>query len=385
MSVIDKLRAYLENEGYEKGLYEEAEILNKYSDEFYVYQGISPTIAVIIDLDSYPERREILHLEKQELQSIAKKLKPYTSKHGSVAFQFFVIAKRIDERFKKIDCKRSFFSRFICQIITIQTEDLELWTNGLIKSVILRSIRKALTKNLDKINQNTHVANYRPYFTYITAVILLITYILQMFRGGFHIQMSPKELYMLGGSVNFQDLQWENFDYLRLLMSTLLHGSLIHIFANMYALIMGGLWLETLLGPWWFGTIYIFSALFSSLGSCFFLPKYVVSVGASGAIMGIFGALIVLSQRYQNPLKEHLYIASINILLPTLFLYFSEKGAHTDHAGHLGGMVSGSVIAVLIYNIWPKDAYTPRFKNLAIGFVLCSLLVLLIGFFKFFM
>jgi membrane associated rhomboid family serine protease len=83
-------------------------------------------------------------------------------------------------------------------------------------------------------------------------------------------------------------------EWWRLLTSTLLHGSILHLLFNMYALYWLGPQLERILGHSRFAALYVLSALGGSVASYWFSDLLTVSVGASGAIFGLITATIVL-------------------------------------------------------------------------------------------
>lgn len=126
-------------------------------------------------------------------------------------------------------------------------------------------------------------------------------------------------------------------EYWRLLSSGFLHDGLWHILVNMFSLYFVGAALEPAIGRANFLGIYFASLLAGSFGALLFQPQ-VPTLGASGAIFGIFGALIVLARHRGIPLWQ----SGLGVvLLINLLFSFGFKGISVG--GHLGGLVAGVI------------------------------------------
>ncbi len=128
-----------------------------------------------------------------------------------------------------------------------------------------------------------------------------------------------------------------NHEYWRLLTYGFLHASIIHIGFNMLSLWFVGRALEPAIGRLYYGAIY-FSALFAgALGALAFTPDQ-ATLGASGAIFGVFGALIMVARARRIPLWQ-------SGLLPILLFNFiyTLTVAGVSIGGHLGGLLAGLV------------------------------------------
>ncbi|NJE53825.1 rhomboid family intramembrane serine protease [Thermococcus sp. 21S9] len=115
------------------------------------------------------------------------------------------------------------------------------------------------------------------------------------------------------------------------------HVNIIHIFFNMYFLLVMGSQLERILGPKRVVMIYVVSGLAGNLLTLFLMPPNVVSAGASGALFGIAGALItitgVVGGNMQGALINAFVLFLINSFLPGVNAY-----------AHLGGLLAGILI-----------------------------------------
>ena len=129
-------------------------------------------------------------------------------------------------------------------------------------------------------------------------------------------------------------------EWWRLITSTLLHGSILHLLFNMYALYWLGPQLERSLGHSRFAALYILSALGGSVASYWFSDINTVSVGASGAIFGLITATIVIGRQMRTDVSQLVVLLGINVMIG-----FAQPGI--DWRAHFGGAITGAAIAVI--------------------------------------
>jgi len=129
-------------------------------------------------------------------------------------------------------------------------------------------------------------------------------------------------------------------EWWRLLTSTLLHGSFLHLLFNMYALYWLGPQLERSLGHVRFAALYILSALGGSVASYWFSDLNTISVGASGAIFGLITATIVIGRQMRIDVSQLVVLLGINVVIG-----FAQPGI--DWRAHFGGAVTGAAVAYL--------------------------------------
>jgi membrane associated rhomboid family serine protease len=129
--------------------------------------------------------------------------------------------------------------------------------------------------------------------------------------------------------------------YYELVTSAFLHVSLLHIASNMLALVFVGPALEQLLGRWRFIAVYLLSALGGSALIYAFGSPTTPTVGASGAIFGLFGACLVLVRKLGLDLQWLLSIVVLNFVLT-----FSISGI--SKLGHIGGFGTGILASLAI-------------------------------------
>jgi len=137
-------------------------------------------------------------------------------------------------------------------------------------------------------------------------------------------------------------------DWYQLVTSAFLHLGLLHLLFNMYALYVIGPPLEEHLGRLRFGVLYGLSALGGSVMVYLFSQPNVPTVGASGAIYGLFGATFVASKKLNLDVRWLVGLIVINLVLT-----FSVPGISWQ--GHIGGLIAGALIAaVFVYAPRPR-------------------------------
>jgi membrane associated rhomboid family serine protease len=170
-------------------------------------------------------------------------------------------------------------------------------------------------------------------------------------------------------------------DWWRLVTYMFLHGDIWHIAFNMWCLwSLGGL-CESLYGRWTYAAIYLITGVSGGLASVAWNPR-VWSVGASGAIFGLAGALIssfylgefdIPRYEIQANLKSLLFFAGFNILFG-ISAIGDLFGIRVDNSAHIGGLLSGLILGALIALVAPEHG-----KPLQRAGVLLFVVVLLAG------
>ena len=138
-------------------------------------------------------------------------------------------------------------------------------------------------------------------------------------------------------------------EYWRLITHTFLHGGSLHLLLNMGVLFIVGNLLERLYGGSRYLILYLFSAIGGSLATLYFV-RDAPSVGASGAIFGLMGALVALGLRHKDRLPRRRNRVFALGLLPfiafDIFLGFVIP--HINNAAHLGGLAVGFTAGLIL-------------------------------------
>ncbi|HEX3670686.1 MAG TPA: rhomboid family intramembrane serine protease [Candidatus Cybelea sp.] len=136
----------------------------------------------------------------------------------------------------------------------------------------------------------------------------------------------------------------------RIFTGAFLHGSLLHIGVNMLSLWYLGRFIEYAMGPWRMLLVYVVSLVASGLGVVYFSAPLVPTVGASGAIFGLFGALFAIGFKLGKPGMD-LVRANVGILILNLVITFTVPAISWQ--AHVAGLLAGFVLTYIIY-------YPPR-------------------------
>ncbi|MEV4627690.1 rhomboid family intramembrane serine protease [Micromonospora sp. NPDC049523] len=138
-------------------------------------------------------------------------------------------------------------------------------------------------------------------------------------------------------------------EYYRLFTAMFLHYGIVHLLLNMWALWMLGRTLEATLGPLRFLALYLIAGLGGNVAAYLFSAPNAQTVGASTAIFGLFAALFIIMRRMGRDTS-----AVVPVLVVNLVFTFAVPGISI--AGHLGGLVIGALMALVL-------AYAPRMRR----------------------
>ena len=135
-------------------------------------------------------------------------------------------------------------------------------------------------------------------------------------------------------------------EFYRLITCAFTHYELFHLLFNMYALYVVGSQIESFFGKTKYIIIYLGSALIGSLLSLTFMADNGASLGASGAIFGLFGSLLYFGYHYRLYLGNVLRSQIIPLIIFNLLLGFMNSSI--DNAAHIGGLIGGVLISMIV-------------------------------------
>lgn len=190
----------------------------------------------------------------------------------------------------------------------------------------------------------------RPRATWVILAAIALIYLLSGLLSGSLFQPSLAALVLLGAKVNSLIADGQLW---RLVTATFLHGNLVHIFFNGYALYALGPENERIYGTPRFLAVYFLAGVGGSVASYLFSPA--PSVGASGAIFGLMGSLglfYYLNRELLGQSGRAMIQNIVTIGLINLVIGFSSPGV-IDNFGHLGGLIAGLIAA---YALAPRLA-----------------------------
>lgn len=190
----------------------------------------------------------------------------------------------------------------------------------------------------------------KAYCTIILVAMNVILFFYLTFQG-----MTEDGEFMLEHGAMYVPYMLEREEYYRLFTSMFMHFGFEHLINNMVMLLVIGWTLELELGRIRFLLIYFLSGFCGNICSAFWdisTQDFVVSAGASGAIFGIVGAMLYVALRNRGRIGD---ISGRGLVFMTVFsLYFGLTSAGVDNFAHIGGLVSGFVMAVLLY--WKRKS-----------------------------
>jgi membrane associated rhomboid family serine protease len=189
----------------------------------------------------------------------------------------------------------------------------------------------------------------------------IVVFLLQQLTEG-----KANSVFQLGA---MQGLAVADGEYWRLFTAAFLHAGVLHIVFNMYALYLFGPFVERALGTSRFVVAYVTMAVASSAFVYWLTAPQVATIGASGAIFGLFGLALVLFIRAGQDVRGLLFLLAINA-------FISLQG-NISWQGHLGGFVTGVLLGAAL-------AYAPRdrraaFQLAAFGLVWAGIVVAVVA------
>lgn len=179
---------------------------------------------------------------------------------------------------------------------------------------------------------NALAADSKPYVAWTIVGICVAVFLVQ-FTAGFDSVIRSFAMQPLAIGIGNE--------WYRLVTSMFLHGSILHILFNMYVLVVLGPTLERILGHGRFLLLFLVSGLGGSIASYWLSAPTTFSVGASGAIFGLMGALLVAGRRLRFDVTMVLVLIAINLAIGFIF-------SGIDWRAHLGGLVTGAALAAVM-------------------------------------
>ncbi|QQR69279.1 MAG: rhomboid family intramembrane serine protease [Alphaproteobacteria bacterium] len=353
-------------------------------------QGLQ--IVVLVDGEADPDRA--FALSHEELQACAARLRERLGQEKLVLSLSVIeiharpvsVADR--QRLNRLPCAAPV--PMVTHVWHVDVTRGDIWTNmrlgGLLSyKPMLQSVWRRRWCSQDRLFQTPLVPIPArpgpPVLTQAMLIALLIVYVaelmLQMGMSGFQFSPDAQTLTAMGGLSNRAVLKFGEWH--RLLTSTLLHGSVLHLIFNGIALYMAGLVLESILGRAWLFALFAIGGLAGALLSLTLNPLNSLSIGASGAIMALLAAAFIVSFRLSSNIdRDKIQIQLMQILIPSLLpLTFGIGGHKVDFSAHLGGALAGLAMGWALLAAWSDSSPHPPLR--AVGMILAVLAGLAYG------
>ncbi|MEP7271021.1 MAG: rhomboid family intramembrane serine protease [Acidobacteriota bacterium] len=237
----------------------------------------------------------------------------------------------------------------------------------------------------EQIFARAYFARGTPVTFAILGFNLLVYLLMTIVAGGDIVQhlvfgVDPETLIAFGAKTN--ELLGQRSEWFRLVTPIFIHGGLIHIVSNSYALWIVGPQVERLYGSARFLAIYLLCGIGGVVGSYLGSSMLgrdpgIASVGASGAIFGLFGMLAVFGYKYRHELPQSFRKAFGSSVFPVIAinLLIGFSVPVIDNGAHIGGLICGAILAFVVPYIAPGKERTSK-----VGLVLIGVCVLVVGY-----
>ena len=186
-----------------------------------------------------------------------------------------------------------------------------------------------------------------PWITYGLISINVLIWLLALTQGANIINTPADKLFAWGGNAA-SEVQRD--EWWRMLSAIFLHSNFLHVAMNMLGLYSAGVVVERIYGPRLFLIVYFGAGLMGSALSLHFSAQQAVSVGASGAVFGVTGALLVAVFQHRDKLPKVFSKQTMSgvgfFILYSLMQGFKAEGI--DNAAHMGGLMGGCLAAIIL-------------------------------------
>jgi len=192
---------------------------------------------------------------------------------------------------------------------------------------------------------------FRPLFTYILLVANILMWVITEYYGK---KYGVNANLRFGAKFNPLIMSGE---YWRLVTPIFLHGGIIHLLMNSYFLYAVGPTVEKIFGNFKFITIYLISGIIGNVTSFVFSTS--LSVGASGSLFGLMGALLYVIRKDRRIFRSSFGINVVTNIAINLAYGFINRG-QIDNFAHIGGLVGGYIVARMTGIAWEKKSMRER-------------------------
>ncbi|MFX1361556.1 MAG: rhomboid family intramembrane serine protease, partial [Promethearchaeota archaeon] len=148
------------------------------------------------------------------------------------------------------------------------------------------------------------------------------------------------EYFLLLAQIN--DKVINHYELWRLITAMFLHGDILHIFSNMFGLLLFGAFLEAYFTKISYLLLYFISGLTGNIFSLILLPLDTISLGASGCVFGLIGAAVIIIFMHRD--KSLLILAMVYVL----FFIISSFSPGINYFAHIFGFLGGLLIGYLL-------------------------------------
>ena len=226
-----------------------------------------------------------------------------------------------------------------------------------------------------EFQDSLHNMQPRTWGTYSLIAINVLIWVFALTQGGGVMHSSAENLFVWGANSASAVQQGE---WWRMLSSMFLHSGIVHVAMNMLGLYYVGQPVERIYGTRQYLLIYLGAGLLGSAMSLYFSAQIGVSVGASGAVFGVVGALWVAVFQHKDKLPKVFTSRTVKglglFVVYSLIQGFGTKGI--DNAAHIGGLLGGALIAFILPEKFDMASYLRTYKSRAAAAILVAVCAL---------
>lgn len=340
-------------------------VLHGAKDEIWL-EKLDGNYKIVRIVSNYIHNDEQLDFDLFKTKQIIKKIKKKTFSFNINTLSLFLNLGdnvHMDEReYNNVDCanikKMNDLKKyqFIIDEFPTITKEMTMKEKGM--ELFLKITKDITNKNEQEAKKAEDVFTKRkPYITFILIAINAIIFVLS------NINVDILNKLFLAPNIEGE--------YYRLITSVFTHYNAFHFLFNMYALYIVGPQIENFFGRIKYLIIYLGSGIIASLMSLTFLNG-AGSLGASGAIFGLFGSLLYFGYHYRLYLGSILKSQLIPLILLNLMIGFIIPGI--DNAAHIGGLVGGITLSMAI-GVKYKSSNIDRVNGIILSVILVAFLI----------
>ena len=310
-------------------------------------ENLSEDIKIVRIVNNYIHNNEQMEFDKFKTKRLVSKIKKKTFSLKMQVLNIFTdLGENVDfsktnqddKTYKYINIKET---DDLLNNQVIQTNFSDLKNNLEFKeegfSLFLKITNEINEKNREEAIKNDDIfAPKKIIVTYVIIGLLVLIYLLGLFTNNQDNFINMFAVY--GPFIR------KYHEYYRLLTGTLLHGGLFHLLSNCYALYIIGSQIESFYGKSKYLIIYLFSAITGSLLSITLANN--ASIGASGAIFGLMGALLYFGYYYRVYIGSTWKQRILPVILLNLVIGLIVPGI--DYFAHIGGLIGGVLISMAV-------------------------------------
>ena len=354
-------------------------ILHGAKDEIWL-ENNQEDYQIVRIVTNYIHNKEQLDFDIYRAKSIMKKIGRKTFSFKMNALSIFVnLGDNVDitkSSYKNIDLaylkefndvnKYQFITENFPDIVKSETTK----ENGL--ELFMKITEEINEKNTAEAKKAEDVFKKKtPYVTYGLIIINILAFLFTVFKSNSIMEIDPNVLSEYGGLTKYYSGEDFTFFY-RLITNMFLHAGIIHLALNMYCLYAIGPQLESFYGKIKYTLIYLLSGIIGGLFTLLFISDNTVAIGASGAIFGLFGALLYFGYHYRIYLSEVMKSQIIPLIVINLGIGFVFG---FNNVAHLGGLFGGYLVSKAL-----GVKYKSTTSDIINGIIMLVILIVFLGY-----